>query len=108
MYATKNSEFVIRHKNVNFCYDFTDLENKKIIEFNGDVFHGNPKLFDKNDRPNPYSNEKAWFIWARDKGKMSIAKKHGFDTFVIWESDWRKNKDEVIKQIKEFYGEKNN
>ena len=30
-------------------FDFVILDNKKIIEFNGDKWHANPKLFEEND-----------------------------------------------------------
>lgn len=108
-YATKNSEFTIQYKGKNFNYDFVDLDNKKIIEFNGDVYHGNPEFFDKDDYPHPYNkHERAKHIWARDKGKTKIANKFGFDVFVIWEYDWKYRKEQVIEQLKKFYGKENN
>lgn len=108
-YATKNSEYAIQYKGKNWCYDFTDLNHNKIIEFNGDVYHANPEFFDKDDYPHPYNKtEKSKHIWARDKGKLKIANKFGFDVLTIWEYDWKHRKEQVIQQIQNFYGEKNN
>ena len=32
-----------------YIYDFVDLNKRKIIEFQGDIYHVNPKLFNEFD-----------------------------------------------------------
>lgn len=39
-------------------YDFVILDNKKIIEFNGDKFHANPNKFEENDIPIDFMKKK--------------------------------------------------
>lgn len=101
-FASKNKEFSIKEDKL-LIYDFCDLKNRKIIEFNGDIFHGNPKLFKESDTPNPFKkNKTAKDLWSFDEEKKNIAIKNGFSIIIIWELDYRKNKGAVIDKCKEF------
>ena len=62
---------------------FYSLKNKKIIEFFGQRFH-----------------EKS-----EEKNRILYFKSYGYDTLIIWEKDFRKNKKEIYEGIKEFGGE---
>ncbi len=77
--------------------------NNKVIEFNGDTFHANPLIYGKHDTPNPFDkNQTAQDIWDKDNEKISYYKNKGYDILVIWESDWKKNKNKVIEECKTF------
>ena len=105
LYATKNREFCINDNSVNYLYDFTDLKNKKIIEFQGDLYHANPKLYTNENYINPYDpNKTAEFIWNKDLNKKQIAEKYGFNVEYVWEYDYRINKEEIINKCKHFLG----
>lgn len=74
---------------------------KKIIEFNEDYWHMNPEIYTFDS----YNNSKmmtAQEIWDEFDKKIKIANQRGFDTYIVWESDWNKNKDEVIKNCINF------
>lgn len=103
-YATHNKEYSIGvSKNSYYLYDFTDLKNKKIIEYHGDKFHGNPKKYSENDTPNPLNKKiKAKDMWIKDKLKENKAIEKGFDVLVIWDSDYLNNKELIIKKIINF------
>ena len=102
-FGSKNHEYSIRDNNVNYIYDFTDLENRKIIEFQGDIYHGNPELFTENEHPNPFHKDKSCKdLWEFDAKKANIAKEHGFQILHIWEKEYRQNKDEVINKCLKF------
>lgn len=102
-YGSKNREYSIRKNNINYIYDFTDLEKRKIIEFQGDIYHGNPEFFKENDYPNPYhKNKTAKNLWDYDKLKKEIANEENFDVLTIWENDYRKNKKEVLENCIKF------
>jgi len=65
-YGEKNHEYNIRHRR----YDYTNLDKRKIIEFNGDVYHGNPLKYKENDNPHPYLKHlTAKDLWDIDKYK---------------------------------------
>ena len=84
-------------------FDFTDLEKRKIIEFQGDIYHGNPEFFKENDYPNPYhKNKTAKNLWDYDKLKKEVAEEENFDVLTIWENDYRKNKKEVLENCIKF------
>lgn len=86
----------------NTNFDFVDIDHKKVIEFNGDIWHGNPIIFNETDTPNPYDkNLIAKTIWDSDTNKIKKAKSNGYDVLVVWGSDYKRNKYEVIEKCKE-------
>lgn len=101
-YGRKNNEISLSNGKRGFLYDFTDTLNKKIIEFNGDVYHGNPLLFKEDDRPHPFKDVTSKEIWEKDRIKIELANSHGFDVLVIWESEYKKDKENTIKRCLEF------
>lgn len=82
-------------KKYDLCY------NKKIIEFYGDFWHSNPKIFDSYDI-HRIKKIKSSEIWEQDNRKISSAIEHGYEVLVIWESDYINNSDEVINKSKQF------
>jgi hypothetical protein len=83
-----------------YFYDFI-ISNKKIcIEFNGDYFHANPKLYKENDKPNPHNkNLTSKDIWDKDKIKNDFIKNCGYALFIVWESDYINDKELQIKNL---------
>ena len=102
-YATKNNEISLKKDNsLLYLYDFVDIKNKKIIEYNGDLFHANPKYFKDDDEYHPFRHELASVKWEKDKKKIQVAKDLGYDVLIIWDSDYRKNKEKIIAECKDF------
>lgn len=85
--------------NLKCSYDFT--YNNKIIEFNGDYWHANPKYNKPNDIIRGL-NITAQDKWNHDKQKIELANKRGYEVLVIWESDYNENKENVIKNCLNF------
>jgi len=90
-YASKNIEYGILLSIGYVKLDYFIKELNLCIEFNGDIFHANPKLYKENDHPNPYCKElTAKEIWKNDKIRYEILKKErNIDTLIIWESDYK-------------------
>lgn len=107
-FATKNKEyFICKGKNEFFQYDFVDLENKKIIEYNGDQYHANPKLYEANDHPHPFRKwVTAQEIWDKDKRKELVANEEGFQILTIWDSEYKKNKQDILDRCLLFLDKK--
>jgi len=79
-YATLNHEYILCNYFKYYKYDFVDIKNKKIIEYNGDLYHANPKIFNENDNPHPFKKElKSKDIWDLDNRKISLAKEQGLN-----------------------------
>jgi hypothetical protein len=103
MFAKKGGEFVLTGDDGFYRFDFTDLLNKKIIEYNGDNYHANPDRFISTDAPNPFrKNVMSKDIWEKDNRKIKLANKHKFDVLVIWDSEYRKDKESVMKKCLNF------
>ena len=103
-FATKNQEyFICKGKGEFYQYDFVDLKNKKIIEYNGDQYHANPKLYEANDYPHPFRKKlTSKEIWEKDEKKKNVANENGFEILTIWDSEYRRYKKETIERCKNY------
>jgi G:T-mismatch repair DNA endonuclease (very short patch repair protein) len=107
-FAELNHEFGYYSKlnKQSFMYDFVLSSIGFVLEYNGDLFHGNPKMFKPYDKPNPYNDLYAKDIWEYDFKKRKCLEELSFKVFYVWESDFMNNKEEtvnqVLKQIKEM------
>jgi hypothetical protein len=104
-YATNDSELVIRNDEKNYYYDFTDMDRKKIIEYNGDQYHANPLKYEPNSYPHPYRKEKGYTaedIWKYDLYKKSKAIEKGYEYLIIWDSEYKQDKEKVIQSCIDF------
>jgi len=104
-FGSHNKEFGLEKKEGGvWLYDFTDTKNKKIIEYHGDDYHGNPKKYKNYEKPHPFrKNITAQEMWDKDKQKLNLANEKGFEVMVIWDSEYRwGNKQEIIDKCREF------
>jgi len=77
-------------------YVVYDIKHKDcIIEFNGDYWHANPNIYHETDR---IRGVLASDIWRRDSLKINEVKNLGYRTLTVWESDFIKNKEEIIEE----------
>ena len=96
------NEFWIRNDEKKLLfYDFCVKEKKKIIEFNGDYWHCNPRLYSP-DFFNRNKQMTAQQIWDFDNKKEELARAKGYDYLVIWESEYKLNPDVTINKCKNF------
>lgn len=110
-FATHNKEYKLNKCESEggiWLYDFTDIKNKKIIEFHGDMYHGNPKKYKATDYPHPFRKTiTAQEMWGKDKRKYDIAIQNGFEVLVIWDSEYRwGGKQEIINKCVAFLNKK--
>ena len=82
-----------------FAFDFT--YQNKIIEFQGDYWHCNPNLYEK-DFYNKVKQKTAQEIWEYDSIKKQCAEYYGYQILYIWEYDYNQNKEETINKCIEF------
>jgi len=73
----------------------------KIIEYNGDFWHANPKIYDETFY-NRVSKKSAKDIWEKEVHKDKIANDNGFDVLKIWESEYKSDKQECIDRCVNF------
>ena len=71
-------------------------ETNTIYEFNGDYWHGNPSIYNYNDKS--YFSVSFGELYQKTLRKENIIKELGYNLITIWESDWMK----LNKSIKKF------
>lgn len=64
-----------------------------IIEFFGDYWHANPEIYNENTR---IDHKLAKDIWEYDEQRKYQLNLMGYDVYVVWESDFLRNKKQVI------------
>jgi hypothetical protein len=83
-------------------YDVVDSDKMKVIEFNGDYWHQNPKKYSADSKISQ-SGKTAKDVWERDRIKLNEAKKRGFDVMVVWESDYQNNPTQVLDNVVKWW-----
>ena len=86
----------------NNFYDLTHARTKKIIEFNGDYWHANPLKYSANESFSMKGGRSAQQIWEADQKKIALAEENGYQVKVVWESEYKKDPDKVVKECAEW------
>lgn len=100
-YATNNGEFVILNEEESawYSFDYTIPELDYIIEFNGELFHPRlEKLTEKEFKEweCPLSDKSGYEILLHDNKKADFIRNRGYRLKIVWESDYRKDKDAIV------------
>ncbi len=80
-------------------FDFRIQGTRILIEIQGDYWHANPQVFNKDDILKfPGGNVTAFSVWERDEHKKNIASSYGYITVYLWESNMKKMSDNALKE----------
>jgi G:T-mismatch repair DNA endonuclease (very short patch repair protein) len=84
--------------------DFVHETSKVIVELYGDSFHHNPadEVYGQVDWRHPLTKKTSVETWEYDKKRSDKFISLGYRMFVVWESDLKRKKEEVIQQLVEF------
>jgi hypothetical protein len=91
-HAENRNEFIIpttKYKADGYCE-----ETNTIYEFHGDLWHGNPKIYNLNDTS--YFGIKYGELYEKTLEREKLIKDLGYNLVVMWEYDWNK----INKSIK--------
>lgn len=98
------TQFSLPRTDIKNKHYFYDIKHKnKIIEYNGDFWHANPNVYDKDHSFN--RNGKTYNttqINEKDDVKIQLAKDSGYDVLIVWEKDYNQNKQKVIDECLTF------
>lgn len=73
--------------------DGYNRRSKTVFQFHGDNWHGNPKVYPPESRPNPFKKHKtAKELHTQTKAHERTIRKLGYNLVVMWESEWRKQR----------------
>lgn len=102
LYDGFQSEYAIS----GFVADEVNPTEKLVLEFYGDYFHCNPRIYPDPDYYNTTLHMTAEDKWQYDRRRLAAFRKNGYRVLVVWESDWRKDPSAVLKIVREFRGNK--
>lgn len=91
-------EKMLRTSEKDYFIDIVSNDCKIAIEYNGDYWHCNPVKY-QPDFMHHVKLKTASEIWNDDKNRINIIEKNGYEVIVIWESDYRKFRSEVMNSI---------
>lgn len=105
-FATKNYEYEISDKEHLYYLDFFIKDLGIVVEFNGDLWHANPEIYESNSKPNPFNTKiKSSDIWKKDEERINYIKTKVKDIIIVWEKELKElgmNQiiDKIIQKIK--------
>lgn len=77
-------------------YDVCNQEKRRIIEYHGNFWHMNPTLYEA-DYIHPVTKQRAGDKWQFDKIKLEEAIKHGYEVMIVWEEDFKHDKQQIFE-----------
>lgn len=83
--------------NNKWFYPDVKIDKDVIIEFYGNYWHANPKIYLENDIV--HHNITAGEIWRNDKNRIKILKDAGFRVFIVWQDEYEQNKKLVLSNL---------
>lgn len=95
-YSTFSKPFGKWSSHLNGYVVFDIKHNNCIIEFNGDYWHANPKIY-KDDAV--IRGKTAKYIQERDRLKIKTAEELGYRVMTVWESEYRENKKDILEEV---------
>ena len=87
-----------------FEADACHVDKRIIVEYNGDAFHCNPQKYN-SDFYSTLIRMTAGEKWKKDRCRTAILKKRGYTVLVVWESDWKENKQACLHNLYKIINE---
>lgn len=105
-FDSKNHEYFFAKKGHKTIFvDFYDMSCKKIIEFAGDYWHGNPKKYEPTFY-NPQAKKTARELYNLTIERMDFIKNiHSCKALLIWEGDYLRDQTATINKCIDFLNE---
>lgn len=79
-------------------YPDVKLRKRFLIEFYGDYWHANPKMFSSSDII--HHGLTAQQIWNVDIERKDFLEKNGYKVLTVYQTEWKEMKKHIIKIIK--------
>ena len=101
-FVIENFSDVKIERNIGICRYNCDIvieELKYVIEYFGDNWHMNPKFYKENDI-HFRTKETGKSRQTKDETKIKQLNLLGYDVKIVWASEWQKERETVIEEIK--------
>lgn len=99
--STAELEVKLSIKDTKIFADILLPDLNKVIEYHGDYWHANPRLYPANYF-HKVKNKTAEEIWQADAKRKNIIKEAGYSVMIVWAFDMQNNKEDMLKRIKDF------
>lgn len=93
-------ETLLPFHSVRYFADIFIPDNNIVIEFMGNYWHCNPLMY-KEDYWHKKKCQYARDVWESDKIRKETLEKLGYVVYYVWESDYTRDKETVIRTLKE-------
>jgi G:T-mismatch repair DNA endonuclease (very short patch repair protein) len=90
-------EKTVRGKSKVHRVDF--IYEKKIIEFYGDYWHGNPKTYSIDSY---IRKKKIVDVWGHDLLKIQDLEAKGYSVMIVWEMDYKNASKDILQKCMDF------
>tara|TARA_B100001778_G_C18178259_1_gene445698 strand:- start:62 stop:598 length:537 start_codon:yes stop_codon:yes gene_type:complete len=104
IHAINNSNGEYSIPNSRYHADGYSESKKMILEYHGDFYHGNPKLFNEEEM-NARTKTTFGELYQNTLEKERFCQEQGYEYLSIWESEWIRGKISIIK-LQQKYKEK--
>lgn len=101
-WAEHNTEYFFSTSEYIYYVDFYDKSTNTVIEFFGDYWHCNPKIYPP-DFFHPTIKKTAKEIQLKDKNRIEQLKRDfNINIYIIWENDYNTTQESVLKDCKKI------
>lgn len=87
----------IKYKNAWLFPDIITVDDLVIIEFYGNFWHANPRIYGPYDIAG--HNTLAKDIWQRDEKRLRKLYELGHSVYIVWEDEYRNSPDEILYKL---------
>ncbi len=101
IHAINNSNGEYSIPNSRYYADGYSESKNMILEYHGDFYHGNPKLFNEEEM-NPVTKTTFGELYQKTLEKQRFCQEHEYKYISIWESEWIRGKNSIIKLQQKF------
>ena len=100
-YSEKNGEFGKLLSTRSYCkVDYYILDLNLAIEYYGDYWHANPKLYESTQVL--HSGRTAQDIWEADENRLALLKSdHLIETLIVWQSDDITHRENELNRLRD-------
>lgn len=90
------NELSVRGPDTVYKLDCVCKATKRVIEFHGDYWHGNPEIYAPDAIINKRSKMSVSDKWDQDKKRLEALEEAGYKVLVVWEKEYKDNPDLVL------------
>lgn len=100
----KNDGFLLEYVVDGFKCDIVNIEKKIVIEYYGDFWHANPRIYKPDDWVKLIGMS-AQEKWDKDRRRNFKLRNLGYHIIIIWENEWKNDREKVFNKLKTFMGD---